>query len=245
MSIVNAETGTNVHEIANGIYRISTPVPPSALPGGFTFNQFLIVDDAPLLFHTGLKGMFPLTKMAVEHVLGSADKLRYVGFSHYESDECGALNEWLAVAPQAQAVCSMVAANVSVNDYAIRPPRGLADLEELSLGKKKVRWLDTPHLPHNWETGYLFETTEKTLFCGDVFTHGGHDVAPTTEGDIVGPSVAACNAFANMFSEGKGTRALFDKLARTEATTLAIMHGSSYRGNGAKVLRDLADALGA
>jgi flavorubredoxin len=245
MSVVHAESGTNVHEIANGIYRISVPVPPTAIPGGFTFNQFLIVDESPLLFHTGPKAMFPLVKMAVEHVLGAAEKLRYVGFSHFESDECGSLNEWLAIAPRAEAVCSMVAAHVSVNDFAIRPARALADLEELSLGKKKVRWLDTPQLPHNWETGYLFETTEKTLFCGDVFTQGGHDAPASTEGDVVGPAVAACQAFAGMFAIEKNTRTLLDKLARTEATTLAIMHGSSYRGNGAKVLRDLADALGA
>src|SRR5687767_4959477 len=149
MSIVNAASGTNVHEIANGVCRISTPVPPSAIPGGFTFNQFLIVDESPLLFHTGPKKMFPLVKMAVEHVLGSADKLRYVGFSHLEDDESGALNEWLTVAPQAEVVCSRIAAGVSLGDLPIRPPRPLGDLEELSLGKKRMRWLDAPHLPHN------------------------------------------------------------------------------------------------
>jgi flavorubredoxin len=245
MSIVHAESGTNVHEIANGIYRISVPVPPSAIPGGFTFNQFLIVDESPLLFHAGPKAMFPLVRTAVDHVLGSAEKLRYVGFSHFESDECGALNEWLSVAPRAEAVCSQTAAMVSVSDFAIRPPRGLADLEELSLGAKKVRWLDAPHLPHNWECGYLFEATEKTLFCGDVFTQSGDDVPATTESDLVAPAEAARKAFANMFALGTSTRVLLDKLARTEATTLAIMHGSSYRGNGAKMLRDLADAMGA
>lgn len=245
MSIVNSESGTNVHEIASGIYRISTPIPPSVMPGGFTFNQFLIVDDAPLLFHTGPKRMFPLVKMAVDHVLGSAAKLRYVGFSHLEDDESGALNEWLEVAPQAEAVASQIAVNVSLGALPIRPARALADLEELSLGKKKVRWLDAPHLPHNWECGYMFEVTEKTLLCGDVFTQGGHDPAAITEGDIVGPAKAAHEAFANSIAIEKNTRTLLDKLARTEATTLAIMHGSSYRGNGAKALRDLADALGA
>lgn len=245
MSIVHAETGTNVHEIANGIYRISVPVPPSAMPGGFTFNQFLIVDDASLLFHTGPKKMFPLVKMGVEHVLGSASKLRYVGFSHFEDDESGALNEWLEVAPQAQAVCSQIAAMVSLGDFAIRPARPLADLEELSLGKKKVRWLDAPHLPHNWECGYMFEVTERTLLCGDVLTHGGNDRPATTESDVIGPAEMVRKSMPASVAIEKNTRALLDKLARTEATTLAMMHGSSYRGDGAKVLRDLADALGA
>lgn len=245
MSIVNAESGTNVHEIANGIYRISTPVPPSVIPGGFTFNQFLVVDDAPLLFHTGPKKMFPLVKMGVEHVLGSAAKLRYVGFSHLEDDESGALNEWLTVAPEAEVLCSRIAAGVSLGDYPIRPARALADLEEVSLGKKRMRWLDAPHLPHNWECGYMFEVTDRTLFCGDVLTHCGSDAPAITEGDVLGPAVAADKAFANSIAIEKNTRTLLDKLARTEATTLAIMHGSSYRGNGAKVLRDLADALGA
>ena len=236
---------TTVNEIANGVYRISTPVPPTVIPGGFTFNQFLIVDEAPLLFHTGPKKMFPLVKDAVDRVLGGADKLRYVGFSHLEDDESGALNEWLTVAPQAEVVCSRIAAGVSLGDYPIRPPRPLADLDELSLGKKKMRWLDAPHLPHNWECGYMFEVTEKTLFCGDVLTHCGIDGPAITEGDVVGPAAAANVAFANSIAIEKNTRTLLDKLARTEATTLAIMHGSSYRGHGAKVLRDLADALGA
>jgi len=244
MSIVHPETGTNVHEIANGIFRISVPVSPNDMPGGFTFNQFLVVDESPLLFHTGPKGMFPLVKMAVEHVLGSAEKLRYVGFSHFESDECGALNEWLAVAPRAEAVCSQIAAMVSLNDFASRPARALADLEELSLGAKRVRWLDTPHLPHNWECGYLFEVTEQTLLCGDLFTHGGHDVPPLTESDVLGPAEAMRKAMPGSFAIEASTRALLEKLSRTEPTTLALMHGSSYRGNGAKLLLDLADATG-
>src|SRR5271169_706117 len=157
MTITNSQSGTNVHEIAAGIYRISTPV--AAIPGGFTFNQILVVDDEPLLFHTGLRRMFPLVKQAVASVLGDVAKLRYVGFSHFESDECGSLNDWLAVAPRAEAVCSTTAAMVSVNDFADRPPRPLADGQELSLGRKKMRWIDAPHLPHNWECGYMFETT--------------------------------------------------------------------------------------
>lgn len=244
MTIVHAATGTNVHEIAGGIFRISVPVPPNpGLPGGFTFNQVLIVDDSPLLFHTGPKQLFPMVKAAVDHVLGSADKLRYVSFSHFESDECGALNEWLTVAPQAETLCSQVAAMVSVGDFAIRPPRALADFEEVSLGKKRVRWLDAPHLPHNWECGYLFEVTERTLLCGDVLTHGGADVAPLTEGDVIGPSEAMRKAMPSSFAIEQNTGALLEKLARTEPGTLALMHGSSFRGDGAKVLRDLAKAL--
>jgi flavorubredoxin len=234
----------NVHEIASGIFRISVPVPPGEIPGGFTFNQFLIVDDAPLLFHTGLKGIFPLVKAAVDHVLGGAEKLRYVGFSHFESDECGSLNEWLAVAPQAEPVCGRVAAMVSVGDFAQRPPRALADREELSLGKKRVRWLDAPHLPHNWECGYLFEATERTLLCGDLFTHAGADVPPVTTSDVVGPSEAMRKAMPEHFAIEKGTRGLLEKLAGTEPTTLALMHGSSFSGDGTRALRDLARALG-
>jgi glyoxylase-like metal-dependent hydrolase (beta-lactamase superfamily II) len=243
MTIVHAATGTDVHEIASGIFRISTPVPPSQMPGGFTFNQFLIVDDAPLLFHTGMRRIFPAVKAAVEHVLGSAEKLRYVGFSHFESDECGSLNDWLAVAPEAEAVCSVIGAMVSVGDFAIRPPRGLADGEELSLGSKRVRWLDAPHLPHNWECGYMFETTGRTLLCGDLFTHGGADVAPITESDVLGPSEAMREAMPASVAIEAGAGAILDKLARTEPATLALMHGSSFRGDGARLLRELAAAL--
>lgn len=233
----------NVHEIADGIFRISIPVPPSAMPGGFTFNQFLVVDDAPLLFHTGQKQLFPLVKQGVEKVLGSAAKLRYVGFSHFEADECGALNEWLEVAPEAEAVCSQVAAMTSAGDFAIRAPRPLADLEELSLGKKKVRWLDAPHLPHNWECGYMFESTTRTLFCGDVLTHGGDAVPPITDGDVLGPAEAMRRAMPSSFAIEKNTSTLLEKLARTEPTTLALMHGSSFRGDGGRMLVELASML--
>ena len=246
MTIVHAASGTNVHEIAAGIYRISVPVPPTDMPGGFTFNQFLVVDDEPLLFHTGPKKLFGLVKEAVKHVLGDPAKLRYVGFSHCEADECGSLNDWLELAPRAEAVCSQVAAMVQVNDFAVRPAHPLAEGEVLSLGTKRVRWLDAPHLPHNWECGYLFESTTRTLLCGDLFTHGGADGAALTDTEVLGPS----EAFRKMMPGGsvaieQGTRALLDKLASTEPTTLAIMHGSSFRGNGASLLRGLADALGA
>lgn len=243
MSVTNSTTGTNVHEISSGIFRISTPVPPSQMPGGFTFNQFLVVAESPLLFHTGPRKMFPLVREAVAHVLGDVTKLAYVGFSHFEADECGSLNDWLAVAPKAVPVCSMVAAMVSVNDIADRAPRALADGEELSLGDKSVRWLDTPHLPHNWECGYLFEKTTRTLLCGDLFTHGGHDVPPLTETEVLSPSEGMRKAMGGVAIEAN-TRSLIEKLAATEPTTLALMHGSSYRGNGSALLRGLADALG-
>ncbi len=244
MTTVHAESGTNVHEIATGIFRISVPVPPSAMPGGFTFNQFLLVDDEPLLFHTGPHKMFPLVRQAVAHVLGDVTKLKWVGFSHVEADECGALNEWLEAAPQATPVCSQVAAMVSVSDFAIRPARALGDGEELSLGQKRVRWFNAPHLPHNWECGYLNESTTRTLLCGDLFTHGGADGPPITESEVLGPSEAFRQAMpAGSVAIERGSRAILEKLAATEPRTLALMHGSSYRGDGAKLLRGLADAL--
>lgn len=148
MTVVNPASNTQVAEIAPNIFRISTPVPPSAIPGGFSFNQILVVDERPLLFHTGPRKMFALVHQAVAHVLGDAKKLRYMSFSHTEADECGSMNEWLAAAPDLEVVCGSVAAMVSANDLADRPPRALADGEELSLGSKKVRWLDAPHVPH-------------------------------------------------------------------------------------------------
>jgi flavorubredoxin len=247
MSTTNAASGTNVHEIAAGIYRISTPVPPSQMPGGFTFNQFLVVDQSPLLFHTGPRRMFPLVREAVAHVLGDAAKLRYVSFSHVEADECGSLNDWLAAAPQAEPLCGSVAAMVSVTDLADRPPVALADGAEISLGAKRVRWLDAPNLPHNWECGYLYEATTRTLLCGDLFTHAGaSELPPITESEVLGPS----EALRQMMPPGsvaidQQTRPLLEKLAATEPTTLALMHGSSYRGDGTRLLRALADALGA
>jgi flavorubredoxin len=188
--------------------------------------------------------MFPLVHQAVAHVLGDAAKLRHVGFSHFESDECGALNLWLAAAPHAQPVCSQIGAMVSVNDFADRPPRALVDGEELAIGKRTLRWLDAPNLPHNWECGYMFETTTRTLLCGDLFTHAGDKVPPITEQEVLGPAEAMREAMPTSVAIERGARAILDKLARTEPTTLALMHGSSYRGNGAALLRGLADALG-
>jgi flavorubredoxin len=238
-------TETSVHEISAGIYRISTPVPPEAMPGGFTFNQFLVDADEPLLFHTGMRKLFPAVRDAVTRVLGDPARLRWIGFSHFESDECGSLNDWLSIAPNARAVCSQVGANVSVDDFAIRPSRPLADGEELSLGGgKRVVWLDAPNLPHNWECGYMFEASTRTLLCGDLFTHAGHQVAPLTEGDVLGPAEAMRKALPASVTIDRGARKILDKLAATEPQTLALMHGSSFRGDGAKLLRALGDALG-
>ncbi|MGH7281787.1 MAG: MBL fold metallo-hydrolase [Polyangiaceae bacterium] len=241
MSITNQGSGTNVHEIAAGIFRISTPV--TGLPGGFTFNQILIVDDEPLLFHTGPRSMFALVREAVGHVLGSAEKLRWIAFSHIESDECGSMNEWLAVAKKADVIMGKVAGMTSA-DLSDRPPRVLGDGEELSLGKKRVRWLDAPHLPHNWECGYMFEPTTRTLLCGDLFTHMGDKLPPVTESEILSPAEVARKAMPGSVAVDKSARAILEKLAATEPAALALMHGSSYRGNGAKLLLGLADAMG-
>jgi len=243
--ITNPRTGTNVHEIAQGIYRISTPIDfPDGQ--GFSFNQYLVVDDEPLLFHTGLRQMFPTVREAVARVIDPA-RLRWVGFSHFEADECGALNDWLGVAPQAQAVCSQIGATVSVNDFALRPARPLQDGEHLALGAggKRVRWLDAPNLPHNWECGYLFESSTRTLLCGDLFTHAGHDVPPLTEADVLGPAEAMRQAMPDSVAVDRRARRLLEKLAATEPRTLALMHGSSYSGDGGQLLRALADALDA
>jgi flavorubredoxin len=241
MGITNPDSGTQIDEIAAGIFRISTPVPPSDFPGGFTFNQFLIVDEAPLLFHTGLRRMFPLVREAISAVLDPT-RLRYVAFSHVEADECGALNEFLAIAPEAEVLCGAVAADVSVRDLADRPPRALSDEEEVCLGGHTVRWLYTPHLPHAWECGYLYETATRTLFCGDLFTQPGHEHIPLTEGDVLTPS-EAMRAEMDYYAHAPTTADLIEKLARTEPTTLACMHGSSWRGNGGALLRILAGRL--
>jgi flavorubredoxin len=238
--ITNAQSGTNIQEIADGIYRINTPV---SLPdaGGFNFNQYLIVDEAPLLFHTGLRRMFPLVSEAVSRVL-PLERLRYVGLSHFEADECGALNEFLAAAPNAVPVCSHVAAMVSVGDYADRAPKALADGEDLSLGRRTVRWFDTPHMPHAWECGLMLETSTRTFFCGDLFTQGGSGEVALTESDILGPS-ERFRAPMDYFAHAPQTEAILERLAREQPTTLAVMHGSAWRGDGARLLRELSGVL--
>jgi flavorubredoxin len=238
--ITNQQSGTRIDEIAAGIFRINTPV---ALPGemGFNFNQYLIVDEAPMVFHTGLRGLFPLVSEAIRAIM-PIEKLRYVGLSHFEADECGALNEFLAAAPNAVPVCSQVAAMVSVGDFANRAPRGLADGEELVLGSHKIRWFDTPHVPHAWECGLMMDVTTRTFFCGDLFTQGGSGEAALTESDILGPSEAFRKPM-DYYAHAPQTRATLERLAREAPTTLACMHGSAWRGDGTRLLRELAGAL--
>jgi flavorubredoxin len=244
MPIVNPDSGTTIDEIADGIYRISTPVPPNeAFPPGFTFNQYLVVDDAPLLYHTGLRQMFPLTRDAIATVM-PVDRLRYVAFSHVEADECGALNGFLDAASEAVPLCGDIAAMVSIEDMADRPPRALADGESVSLGRHTVTWTGTPHLPHAWECGHLFERETGTLFCGDLFTRFGADHPAVTEDDILEPSEQA-RAALDYYSHTENCAALMDKLAAFKPELLACMHGSAWRGDGAALLRALGRRLAA
>ena len=238
--ITNTSSGTNLHEIAPGIYRINTPL---ALPGGtaFSFNQYLIADDEPLLFHSGPRRMFPLVSEAISKVLPVA-KLRHVAFSHYEADECGALNDFLAAAPHAAPVCSGVAAMVSVNDVAERSARAMADGEVLALGRHRLRWLDAPHVPHGWECGFMMELETRTLLCGDLFTQGGSGATPVTDADILEPSEAFRKQM-DYYAHSPDTAATLERLAREEPRTLACMHGSAWRGDGAALLRALARSV--
>ena len=238
MTVTNKDSGTNVYEVSEGIYRINTPVD---LAGGFSFNQYLIADEEPLLFHTGLRQMFPLVREAVASIL-AVESLRYITLSHFESDECGSLNEWLAVAPQAAPLCGQVAALVSVNDFADRPAVALAEGQTLSLGKHTVKWLDTPHLPHGWETGYLMEQSTGTLLCGDLFTQGGSRLPPVVESDILDSSEAFRKTM-DYFSHSRKAQELLEKLASERPSTLACMHGSAWKGDGAALLRALGRRL--
>jgi flavorubredoxin len=237
----SADSGTRIDEIADGIYRIATPVPPSAVPGGFSFNQYLIVDDEPLLFHTGLRRSFPEVRDAIARVL-PPERLRWISFSHFEADECGALNEFLAVSPRAEPLCGKIAAMVSVSDFADRQPRAMADGELIPLGRHTVRWLETPHLPHAWECGFLMERSTRTLLCGDLFTEGGADHPPIGSADILEPSERFRQAL-DYYSHTRGARAMLARLAMESPTTLARMHGSAWQGEGAKLLMALADRL--
>lgn len=247
--IANSQSGTTIDEIEAGIFRICVPVPEM----NFSFNQYLVVDEDPLLFHTGLRHHFPLVSEAISKVM-PVSRLRYLSFSHFESDECGALNQFLAAAPQAVPLCSRVAAMISVGDYADRAPRAMADRETLSLGARTVEWFDTPHIPHGWEAGYLFDQTSRTLFCGDLFTQGGATNAPLVDSDLIGPSEGFRTGFSQMtgfpdyFSMTSDARAHLDKLASTDPKTLALMHGSAWQGaagEAAQMLRTLADLVSA
>ena len=239
--ITNPGSGTNLEEIASGIYRIGTPV---EVPGGkFNFNQYLVDDDAPLLFHTGPRRLFPLVREAIERVMPVA-RLRYLGFSHFEADECGALNEFLALAPAAVPLCGSIAGMVSIGDLADRAPKPMADGEVLSLGQHRLQWLDAPHLPHGWECGYLAETTTKTLLCGDLFTQPGDGAEALITADILEPSEAFRQTL-DYFAHAPNSGTLLEKLAATGPKTLACMHGSAWEGDGASLLRALAARLAA
>jgi flavorubredoxin len=230
---------TRLDEIADRIFRISTFVPEIDAPLGLAFNQFLILGDEPLLFHTGLRKMFPAVREAVARVT-PPEGLRWISFGHVEADECGSMNEWLATAPLAEVVHGQIACGVSLNDMADRPPRMLQNGEVIELGSgKRVRYIDTPHTPHGWEAGVVFEESTGTLLCGDLFTQHG-DGPALTESDVVGPAIASEDIVGysalnpNMGDTIRG-------LASLAPRTLALMHGPSFGGDGAAALHALAD----
>ncbi|MDD9966440.1 MAG: MBL fold metallo-hydrolase [Myxococcales bacterium] len=231
---------TKIDEISDDIFRLSTCVPEAA-PGGFTFNQFLIKAEEPLLFHTGPRRLFPLVSEAIERVV-PLTTLRWITFGHVESDESGAMNELLAAAPHAEVAHGQIGCMVSLDDLCDRPPRKLADGEVLDLGGKRVRHIDTPHVPHGWESRVLFEETGKTLFCGDLFAQVGDGPALAT-GDIVGPALATEEMF-RATALTRETAPTIRRLAALEPHTLAVMHGSSSARDCSKSLLALADAFG-
>jgi flavorubredoxin len=229
---------TRVDEIANGIYRLSTYVPNVAPPAGFTFNQYLVKAEAPLLFHCGPRGMFPAVSTAVATIL-PPESLRWIAFGHIEADECGSMNQWLALAPRAEVIHGQTACMVSLNDLADRPPRPLMDGEVLDLDGKRVRWIDTPHVPHAWESGLLFEETTATLFTGDLFTQLG-DGPAISGADIVPNAIQTEDSF-HATSLTAATSATIRALKRFQPRRLAVMHGSCYDGDCAAALDRLAD----
>jgi flavorubredoxin len=238
MPILAQDGPAKTIEIAAGIYRLSTFVPDIAPPAGFTFNQFLITGDEPLLFHTGPRRMFPLVREAVARLM-PPEKLRWIAFGHYEADECGSMNDWLGIAPHAEVAHGATGCMVSLNDMADRAPRILADGEAIELGGKRIRYFDTPHIPHGWEAGLIYEESTGTLFCGDLFTQCGNDKA-LTEGDIVGPAIAAEDMFhASSLNPGMGDT--IRKLAALKPRTLALMHGPSFTGDCSGALEALAE----
>lgn len=233
---------STVTEIAPDTFRISTYVSEASLQ----FNQFLVRDEEPFLFHTGMRRMFPVTLEAVKKVIDPS-RLRWIGYSHFEPDECGALNEWLHIAPNSQAVAGFVGAMVMLSDFADRPPRALADDDVFEIGRHRLRFLATPHVPHGWDAGLFFDETEQTLFCSDLFLQPGNP-DPLEESDIVGPAREAITAslsgpLANDLPYTPDTDATLQRLADLAPDTLAVMHGSSYRGDGKAALQDLAVIL--
>jgi flavorubredoxin len=228
---------TTTTEIADGIVRFSTFMPDVG-PKGFTFNQFLVQADEPLLFHCGHRQLFPLVSEAVGKVV-PLEQLRWITFGHVEADESGAMNLFLAAAPRAEVAHGLLGCMVSINDLADRPPRMLGDGEVIDLGGKRVRHIDTPHVPHNWEARLLFEETTGTLFCGDLFTSLG-DSGALSDDDPVAAAIEAEDVF-RASSLGPTTATTMRQLADLEPRTLAVMHGPSYAGDGGASLRALAD----
>jgi flavorubredoxin len=232
---------THVDQIADRVYRISTFVADIG-PDGFTFNQFLVDAEEPLLYHTGMRSLFPLVSKGIEQVM-PFDRLRWISFAHVEADECGAVNELLAAAPHAQVVHGALGCMLSLDDLCDRPPKGLADGEVLDLGgaglQHRVLGVPTPHVPHNWESHVLFEQESGTLFCGDLVTQLGNGPA-VTDADLVQAAIVAEEVFRQT-SLGPAVPATYRRLAELQPTTLAVMHGSSYNGDCAALLRTMAD----
>jgi flavorubredoxin len=237
--IVNEQTRTCVDEVAAGIYSISTVL--DVIPGGFTFNSYLVVDDEPLLFHTGYRKSFPITLEAIGKVM-PVEKLRWIGGSHFEGDEFGALNDLLAAAPEATPFGAEIGVLTSLNDFASRPARGFSDGEELSIGSRRMRWLYTPHVPHGWDCGILLDLTTKTLLCGDLFTQPGANVPPVTESEVLTAS-EGMRGMVDYYAHATNTLGTLERLAGLDPTMLACQHGSAYRGDGAALLRKLAATL--
>jgi flavorubredoxin len=228
---------TRVSEIGDGVYRLST-FTPDVTPDGFTYNQVLIRADEPMLFHCGQRMLFPMVSEAVARVM-PLEQLRWIGFGHVEADECGSMNDWLAAAPKATVAHGALACDVSLNDLALRPPRPLASGEVLDLGGKRMRWIDTPHVPHGWEAGVYYEETAGDLFCGDLLTHVG-DGPPLTGDDLLPAAIAAADMFGYM-TLAPHTGRVLRELAALAPKRLAVMHGSSFAGDGAAALAGLAD----
>ncbi len=230
---------TNIHEIADGVYRLSTVVPEVA-PGGFTFNQYLMTGDEPLLFHAGARALFPLVSDAVAKVI-DVDQLRWISFGHVESDESGSMNQWLDAAPRSEVLFNPLGCMVSLNDLADRPPAVAQPGEAQDLGTHVVVTIPTPHVPHGWEAQVLFDQTSRTLFCGDLFTQIGESPSIVHDADLIQPALDAEDIFGATALTAN-TAPTIRQLADLEPRTLALMHGPAYAGDCAQALRDLADA---
>lgn len=237
--LTNHETGTRVDEVAEGIYRICTPL--DVIPGGFTLNSYLVDDEEPLLFHTGWRKMFPATVEAIRKVM-PVEKLRWIGGSHFEGDEFGALNDFLGAAPEATPFGSQIGVMTSLDDFGVRPARGLGDGEEFSIGSRRMQWLYTPHVPHGWDCGILVDLSTKTLLCGDLFTQPGAKLPPVTESEVLTAS-ERMRGMMDYYACGSNTSAILERLAGLQPALLACQHGSAYRGDGAGLLRELAGIL--